>query len=107
LARKFRSRVPLGEYSDTITSGVAVAFLTTTPKFSTSAGSCVAASDSRICVRIRLVFGCVPTSNVTRSPMPPAFEFVDTMYAMLSTPLICCSIGAATDCSIVCASAPR
>src|SRR4030095_16151759 len=25
---------------------------------------------------------------------------------MLSTPLICCSIGVATDCSIVCASAP-
>jgi len=29
------------------------------------------------------------------------------MYSMLSTPLICCSMGAATDCSMVCASAPK
>jgi hypothetical protein len=31
---------------------------------------------------------------------------MDRMYSMLSTPLICCSSGVATDCSTVIASAP-
>src|ERR1700747_763484 len=38
--------------------------------------------------------------------MVPSLAFVDIMYSMLSTPFICCSIGVATDCSIVRASAP-
>ena len=38
--------------------------------------------------------------------MFPLFMFSEYMYVMLSTPLICCSIGVATDCSIVSASAP-
>src|ERR1035437_5534295 len=107
LARKLRSRVPFGEYSESINSGEEVAFLTSTPKLLTSAGNCVAASASRICVRIRFVFGWVFTSNVTRKPIAPLLVVVETMYAMLSTPVICCSMGAATDCSMVCASAPR
>src|SRR6266446_6822241 len=35
-----------------------------------------------------------------------SLEFVDCMYNMLSTPFICCSIGLATACSMVMASAP-
>ncbi len=48
----------------------------------------------------------VPTSNVTCWVIVPSLAFVDWMYNMLSTPLTCCSMGVATDCSIVCASAP-
>ena len=62
-----------------INSGEAVDFLTTTPKLLTSAGNCVAASASRICVRIRSVLGCVFTSNVTRKPMLPLLVLVETM----------------------------
>src|ERR1035438_4678260 len=48
----------------------------------------------------------VPTSNVTRTVIVPSFAFTDWRYSMSSTPFICCSIGVATDCSIVSASAP-
>src|SRR5215831_841620 len=40
------------------------------------------------------------------SPIEQQRSGVDNMNYMLSTPLICCSIGAATACSIVSASAP-
>src|SRR5262249_36108579 len=36
----------------------------------------------------------------------PLFALMEYMYSMLSTPLICCSIGVATDWSRVTASAP-
>ena len=36
----------------------------------------------------------------------PSLALIDCMYSMLSTPFICCSIGVATDCSMVSASAP-
>src|SRR5512140_3726142 len=48
----------------------------------------------------------VPTSKVTRTVIVPSFAFTDWRYSMSSTPFICCSIGVATDCSIVTASAP-
>src|SRR5690349_16871873 len=38
--------------------------------------------------------------------MVPLLAFREYMYSMLSTPDICCSIGVATDCSMVSASAP-
>src|SRR6185436_16877387 len=52
------------------------------------------------------MFGFVSTSKVTVSVIVPSLALVDCMYSMSSTPLICCSSGVATDCSIVCASAP-
>ena len=48
----------------------------------------------------------VSAANVTVSCIVLSFALVDWMYSMLSTPFICCSIGVATDCSIVTASAP-
>src|SRR5580658_6632054 len=48
----------------------------------------------------------VPTSNVTTWFIEPSLALVDWMYSDRSTPFICCSIGVATDCSIVIASAP-
>ena len=46
------------------------------------------------------------TSNVTNSCKVLSLALIDCMYSILSTPFICCSIGVATDCSIVTASAP-
>jgi hypothetical protein len=48
----------------------------------------------------------VPTSNVIVWVIAPSLALVDWMYSELSTPFICCSIGVATDCSTVTASAP-
>src|SRR5258706_8515183 len=48
----------------------------------------------------------VSESNVTVSCVVLSLAFVDCMYNMLSTPFICCSIGLATACSMVMASAP-
>src|SRR5712671_403441 len=48
----------------------------------------------------------VSESNVTVSSVVLSLAFVDCMYNMLSTPFICCSIGLATACSMVMASAP-
>src|SRR4029453_16891373 len=41
-----------------------------------------------------------------RSILPPPVWLVEYMYSMLSTPLICCSMGVATDCSSASAAAP-
>src|SRR5262245_29740287 len=48
----------------------------------------------------------VPTSNVTFSVYEPSLADVLSMYSMRSTPLTCCSIGAATVSAITCALAP-
>src|SRR4029077_850780 len=52
------------------------------------------------------VLTSVSESNVTVSCVVLSLAFVDCMYNMLSTPLICCSIGLASACSMVMASAP-
>src|ERR1051325_9484345 len=52
------------------------------------------------------MLGLVSTAKVTVSVIVPSLALVDCMYSKSSTPLICCSSGVATDCSIVCASAP-
>ena len=48
----------------------------------------------------------VPRAKVTVWVSVPSFPLVDWRYSMLSTPFICCSMGVATDCSTVSASAP-
>ena len=50
--------------------------------------------------------GSVPTSNVTDSEYCPAFELVDDMYIMSSTPLIAVSSGPPTTSAITSALAP-
>ncbi len=53
------------------------------------------------------MFGSVVMSKLTlRFISLPLVWLVEYMYSMLSTPLICCSMGVATDCSSVTASAP-
>src|SRR5580692_8077483 len=52
------------------------------------------------------MFALVSIPKVTVRFMVPSFALVDWMYSMRSTPFICCSIGVATDCSMVSASAP-
>src|SRR3954468_22018177 len=45
-------------------------------------------------------------SKLTVSFSVPSLPFNEYMYCMLSTPAICCSMGVATDCATVSASAP-
>ena len=78
-------------------SGADVDFCTVTPWAFTSDGSCEAACDCLICVRIRSVFGSVAMLKSTVVFICPLLAFNEYMYSMLSTPLICCSIGVATD----------
>src|SRR2546425_10139993 len=53
------------------------------------------------------MLGSVVMSKLTlRFISLPLVWLVEYMYSMLSTPLICCSMGVATDCSTVWASAP-
>src|ERR1700743_835756 len=48
----------------------------------------------------------VPTLKVTLTFILPVFVFVLCMYSMPGDPLTCSSMGMATVCSTVCASAP-
>src|SRR5438132_14205070 len=55
---------------------------------------------------MRSMLGSVLRSKSTsREVCEPLVAFTEYMYSMLSTPVICCSIGVATDCSRVFASA--
>jgi hypothetical protein len=47
-----------------------------------------------------------PTAKVTTIVIVPSLPLVDCRYSMFCTPFICCSMGVATDCSTVTASAP-
>ena len=87
-------------------SGEAVDFWTVTPWLITALGNWELAWPCRICARIWSVFGSVLTSKSTVSFIVPLFALSEYMYSMLSTPDICCSMGVATDCSTVTASAP-
>src|SRR5208337_4580346 len=72
----------------------------------TALGNCELAWPCRICARIWSVFGSVLTSKSTVSFIEPLLALSEYMYSMLSTPDICCSMGTATDCWTVRASAP-
>src|SRR5436309_2738751 len=101
------SYVPFGEYSTDRPSGLVTDFVTLTPWFTTSGGSWEAACEYLRLVRTWSTLGSVVTSKSTRSCIwLPALWLSEYMYNILSTPLICCSIGVATDCSSVTASAP-
>ena len=69
---------------------------TVTPWRRTSSGSCGSATLNRFCTSTCASSRLVPISNVMVRPYEPSAELVEDMYIMFSTPLICCSIGAAT-----------
>src|SRR5205823_14593080 len=71
-------------------------FLTVTPWRRTSSGSDGSATASRLWTCTWALSRLVPISNVMVSEYDPSDELVEDMYIMFSTPLTCCSIGAAT-----------
>src|SRR5438270_455962 len=81
-------------------------FLTVTPCRRTSSGSCGSATASRFCTNTWAWSRLVPMLNVMVSEYPPSAEQVEDMYIMFSTPLTCCSIGAATVSATTWALAP-
>ncbi len=81
-------------------------FLTDTPRRFTRSGRIGSASDSRFCTSTCAMFRSTPGLNVTVSVYVPSFVHCDDMYIMFSTPLTCCSIGAATVSATTCAFAP-
>ncbi len=81
-------------------------FFTDTPRRLTRSGRIGSASDSRFCTSTWAMFRSTPGLNVTVSVYVPSFVHCDDMYIMFSTPLTCCSIGAATVSATTWAFAP-
>src|SRR5579862_6452822 len=78
----------------------------TTPLRCTSSGNCGVAIATRFCTKTCALSRSVPSLKVmviVSWPFEVAWLY---MYSMSSTPLICCSIGAATVSEMVCAEAP-
>src|ERR1700690_3875789 len=88
------------------TSGVPCVLRYVSPNWFTSTGMLGSACATRFWAFTWSALRSVPTSKVTLTVIVPSFAFTDCRYSMSSTPFICCSIGVATDCSIVSASAP-
>src|SRR5215207_2308465 len=81
-------------------------FRTVTPCRRTSSGRDGSAIESRFWTSTWALSRSVPMSNVMVSEYDPSDELVEDMYSMFSTPLICCSIGAATVSATTLALAP-
>ncbi len=81
-------------------------FLTVTPRRLTRSGRIGSASDTRFCTSTCAMFRSTPFLNVTVRMYVPSLVHCDDMYSMLSTPLTCCSIGAATVSATTWALAP-
>src|SRR4249919_805838 len=81
-------------------------FCTDTPSCVTAEGSCGSARLTRFCTCTCAMSGSVSSEKYTVSDNWPFELLVDDMYSMLSTPLICASIGEATESATVCESAP-
>src|SRR5690348_12146618 len=71
-------------------------FLVDTPIDLTASGRVGMARLTRFWTRTCAISRLVPSLNVTVRLYPPSFVLCDDMYIMFSTPLTCCSIGAAT-----------
>ena len=76
------------------------------PWFCTGVGKIGMASVTRFCTITSAVFKLVPTSKVTLNEYEPSLPICEDMYNMPSTPLTCCSIGAATVSATTWALAP-
>ena len=61
---------------------------------------------TRFCTSTWAMFRSIPSLKVTVSVYLPSLVHCDDMYIMPSTPLTCCSMGAATVLATVWASAP-
>ena len=81
-------------------------FLVVTPCLWTSSGSFGRAIATRFWTRTCAMSRLVPTAKVTVSLYEPSAAQVEDMYNIPSTPLTCCSIGAATVSDRTEASAP-
>src|SRR4051794_1486486 len=81
-------------------------FLTLTPIVWTTEGRLGAAMAVRFCTSTWAMLISVPTSKVTSRVYEPSLLDCEDMYSMWSTPLTCCSIGAATVSATTWALAP-
>ena len=81
-------------------------FLTVTPMAWTTSGSVGWAMATRFCTSTWAMLRSVPSSKVTSRVYEPSLLLCDDMYSMFSTPLTCCSIGAATVSATTWALAP-
>src|SRR5262249_48288527 len=81
-------------------------FFTEMPRRLTRSGKIGSASDSRFCTSTCEMFRSVPGLNVTVRVYAPSLVHCDDMYIMFSTPLACCSMGAATVSATTLALAP-
>src|SRR5882762_1879184 len=68
---------------------------TVMPVARTTSGNCGNARLTRFCTRTWAMFRSVPGLNVTVSEYDPSLVLCEDMYSMSSTPLTCCSMGAA------------
>ena len=71
-------------------------FFTLTPICLTTSGRTGVARATRFCTSTWAVLTSVPIAKVTVRLYPPSLVDCDDMYSMFSTPLTCCSTGAAT-----------
>src|SRR5436305_10433789 len=76
------------------------------PRRCTSGGSTACASETRFCTSTCEMLRSVPGLKVTVREYVPSLVHCDDMYIMFSTPLTCCSMGAATVSATTCALAP-
>ena len=81
-------------------------FLVVTPMARTTSGSDGSAMATRFCTSTWAMLMSVPISNVTSRVYEPSLLLCDVMYSIFSTPLTCCSIGAATVSATTWALAP-
>src|SRR5262245_31629085 len=81
-------------------------FFTWMPRRLTRSGRTGWAMETRFCTSTCAIFRSVPTLNVTVRVYVPSLVHCEDMYSMFSTPLTCCSTGAATVSATVWALAP-
>src|SRR5437588_2886711 len=81
-------------------------FLTVTPLCLTTSGRVGSAWATRFCTSTWAVSRLTPSLNVMVRLYEPSLLHCDDMYIMFSTPLICCSMGAAMVSATVWALAP-
>src|SRR5262245_19416924 len=99
-------RLLSGEYRLTIIRMLDDFLVTAMPRRFTRSGRMGWASDTRFCTSTWAMFRSAPGWKVTvRVYLPSLVHWLD-MYIMRSTPLTCCSIGAATVSATTLALAP-
>src|SRR6201996_3473610 len=98
--------VPLGAYIATIISILGFTARTVKPKRLTTAGNNGVAILTRFCTSSAATSMSVPILKVTFICIRPLLVLLLCMYSMPGVPFTCSSIGVATVCSTVWASAP-